>query len=166
MQNQLVNIIVAYDENRCIGNKGKMPWRIPSDLRWFKKSTKNTVVIMGRKTWDSLPMQPLTNRTNIVMTRNPELEVAKNVILKGGLVADSAENAIRLAEVQRPNSEMFVIGGEQIYRTFLEAGLVDRVLASEVHGRHQGDAFFPPLEGWEKGLLETYDSFNIAEYTK
>lgn len=162
----MVTIIVAFDESRVIGFNNQLPWRLKDDLRHFKRQTLRHSIVMGRKTWESLPMQPLTNRTNIVMTRNPELEVVKNVILKGGLVADSAENAIRLAEVQRPNSEMFVIGGEQIYRTFLDAGLVDRVLASEVHGQHQGDAFFPPLEGWEKGLLETYDSFNIVEYTK
>lgn len=162
----MVTIIVAFDESRVIGFNNQLPWRLKDDLRHFKKQTLRHPIIMGRKTWDSLPMQPLTNRTNIVMTRNPELEVVKNVILKGGLVADSPGNAILLAKVQRPNSEMFVIGGEQIYRTFLDAGLVDRVLASEVHGRHQGDAFFPPLEGWEKGLLETYDSFNIVEYTK
>ena len=162
----MVTIIVAFDESRVIGFNNQLPWRLKDDLRHFKRQTLRHSIVMGRKTWESLPMQPLTNRTNIVMTRNQELEVVKNVILKGGLVADSAENAIRLAEVQRPNSEMFVIGGEQIYRTFLDAGLVDRVLASEVHGRHQGDAFFPPLEGWEKGLLETYDSFNIVEYTK
>ena len=162
----MVTIIVAFDESRVIGFNNQLPWRLKDDLRHFKRQTLRHSIVMGRKTWESLPMQPLTNRTNIVMTRNQELEVVKNVILKGGLVADSAENAIRLAEVQRPNSEMFVIGGEQIYRTFLDAGLVDRVLASEVHGRHQGDAFFPPLEGWEKGLLETYDAFNIVEYTK
>jgi dihydrofolate reductase len=140
----MVTIIVAYSSNYVIGNKGQLLWRLPSDLKRFKKMTLGHPVIMGRKTYDSLPraVRPLPDRTNIVVTRNPELE------LPGCLMADSLEMAMALAAPE----DCFVIGGEQIYRQALP--LADRILVTHLQDRFEGDAYFPPFHGPESEWRE------------
>jgi dihydrofolate reductase len=175
----MVTIIVAYDEARVIGNKGSIPWRISEDFKHFKKTTIGCPVIMGRKTWDSLPenFKPLPDRPNIIVTRNAILmenewygrsESSRNI--QQTFFEDTIESAILFAKDACPNKEIFVIGGSQIYQYALENELVDRVLASEIKGVHEGDTFFPalPLYGMELvkscKILQEFDEFKIVEY--
>ena len=163
----MITLIVAYDEERAIGKDGDIPWKLPEDMKHFKELTMGGTVIMGRKTWDSLPdrFKPLPGRGNIVLTRTPGLfkmaKLAKPPV--GVLCAKSLEDAIHLAE----GSEIFIIGGGEIYKYALAADLVDRIVASEVKGRHGGDVFFPRLaEGWGRTFLEKHNGFTIMEYSK
>jgi dihydrofolate reductase len=134
-----LTIIVAHSRNRVIGRAGELPWRLPGDLRRFKELTTGHTVIMGRKTYESLPdkFRPLPDRTNVVISRNP------NLALDGCLVADSIERAVALTD----SDPVFVIGGGQIYRLALP--LADQVLVTQIDAHIEGDSHFPPLgEEW------------------
>jgi dihydrofolate reductase len=129
-------LVVAAAENRVIGNKGELPWRIPDDLKRFKALTLGKPCIMGRRTWQSLPMKPLPGRTNIVVTRDSGFRA------EGARLAADFANALRMAEQENP-SEIAVIGGEQIFAAALP--LAQRIELTEVSGDPEGDAFMPPL---------------------
>jgi len=152
----MTTILVAHDEGRVIGNKGVIPWHIPADLKRFKKTTLFGAVIMGRKTFESLPNGALPMRVNIVISKTMPEQA-------GLVVARSPQDAIELATGHEP----FVIGGEQIYRRFLYLGLVDKVIATEVYGKHEGDTVFPKLfehEGWSSEVVEEQDTYRIVEW--
>lgn len=104
-----VNMIVAIGNDGAIGRKGELIWKIPADLKRFKELTTGHPVIMGRKTWESLPKKPLPNRINIVITRQPGYKA------EGGLVVSSPDEALSLCQDVTP----FIIGGAEIYKSFL-----------------------------------------------
>ena len=127
-------LVLARADNGVIGANGGLPWRLPDDLRHFKQLTLGKPVIMGRRTWDSLPKKPLTGRTNIVVTRNPSFAA------DGATTARSIEEALAIAEQQRP-SEIVVIGGAQIFAAALEKAA--RIELTEVHAAPEGDVSLP-----------------------
>jgi dihydrofolate reductase len=129
-----VSLVVALASNRAIGRDNRMPWRLPEDLKRFRRLTMGHAVIMGRKTFESIG-SPLTGRDNIVITRSPEW------YRSGCLVAHSLEAA--LAAVGK-SSEAFVIGGAQIYA--LAMPLAQRLYMTEIERDFEGDAFFPELD--------------------
>lgn len=104
-----VNMIVAMGEDGSIGRNGDLIWKISEDLKRFKALTTGHPVIMGRKTWESLPKRPLPNRKNIVLTRN------NDYIAEGAIVATSLQEALEFAEGEEP----FIIGGSEIYKLFM-----------------------------------------------
>ena len=107
-----MNLIVAVDKNWAIGKNNRLMWSIPADMKFFRETTKGNIVIMGRKTLESFPQgQPLKNRVNIVITRNPGYKV------KGAVVVHSVEEAVE--EARKYKGEIYVIGGESIYREML-----------------------------------------------
>lgn len=139
-----ISIIVAASLNGVIGDQGDMPWRMPSDLKHFRALTMGKPVIMGRKTFQSLP-KALDGRDNIVVTRDPSFAPP------GALVADSLEAAISLARQRaeaRAVDEILIIGGGQIYAAALERA--DRVYLTRVNAALAGDTTFPdlPAEDW------------------
>ena len=103
-----IHLIWAQDKNKGIGANGKLPWHVPEDLQNFKKITTNSVVIMGRKTWDSLPIKPLPNRRNIVLSKTKQ----KNVE-----TFNSWEMCIEKLKLEKTN-KIFIIGGRSIYNIF------------------------------------------------
>ncbi len=115
-----VNIIVAAGKNGAIGRHGDLIWRIGSDLKRFKALTMGHPVIMGRKTWDSLPKRPLPGRRNIVVSRNPEL------VAEGAEVVNSPAAALRMVE----DEDIFIMGGAQLYEAFFP--LATRVYLTEI----------------------------------
>lgn len=129
-----MTFIVAMDVNRGMGWKGRLPWRLPADLAHFRKTTTGHAVVMGRKTWDSIG-RPLPRRTNIVLSRRPAPAEAEGVLWAG-----SPEEALRLAG----NSQVFVIGGAEVFRLFLP--MADRILLTLIHHEFPADTFFPELE--------------------
>ena len=149
-----LTLIVAYSDNRAIGRDNALPWRLPGDLAHFKRSTLGHPIIMGRKTWDSLG-RPLPGRANIVVSRNPDFAP------EGAIVVASLEAA---AQACGDVAEAFVIGGAQIYAQALP--LARRVLATEVHARVEGDAFFPllPAFQWKESARERQPAENGYEY--
>jgi dihydrofolate reductase len=155
----MICIIVAYDKNRVIGKDGEIPWHIRDDLKRFQRVTMGHNVIMGRRTWDSIPPEyrPLPGRTNIVLSRGEPL------IKYSELWAKDLDEALELAK--DPYKDTFIIGGESIYRQALDKGVVEYVIASEVKGDYEGDTYFPKLEGeWDRELLEKFEEFDVIQY--
>jgi len=137
-----LSIIVAVSDNNVIGNKGGIPWKIPEDLKRFKRLTEGHPVIMGRNTWESIPerFRPLPERTNIVISRR------FNYVASGAEVVTSPTSAWTFARrSEGGDSEMFIIGGEAIYEEALKSLFVERVYLTIVHKTFLGDTFFPKL---------------------
>jgi dihydrofolate reductase len=134
MDRPRLSLIAAMARNRVIGLHNRLPWRLPADMKRFRELTTGHAIIMGRKTFDSLA-RPLPNRTNIVVTRDRAFRP------DGATVAHSVEEAVARAGTDR---EIFVIGGEQIYRQTLP--VADRLYLTLVDSEFEGDAWFPEYE--------------------
>lgn len=137
-----ISLVYAQSRNGIIGRDGALPWRIPSDLKRFKAITMGKPVIMGRKTWDSLPRRPLPGRRNIVITRQ------KNYAAPGAEVVANAEAAL-LASGNAP--EICVIGGGEIFGLF--AHLANRLYLTEIDATVEGDTLAPALDEKEWRLV-------------
>ena len=152
----MFNIIVACCKNRGIGINNKIPWRIKEDLSYFKNLTKGNgwnSVIMGRKTWESLPLErrPLDKRDNIVLSRTMKNGEGCFVIRDPKIVPIFCRN--------RNYSENWVIGGSEIYDLFIKMGIVDRIYITEIEKEFDCDVFLSDIE---KGyLLEREDKREI-----
>lgn len=150
MQARISIIVAVGKNNRAIGKTGGLLWRIADDLKRFKALTTGHPIIMGRKTFESIG-KALPNRTNIVITRNPDFKA------EGVIIADSFAEALRLAsnEVEKlvqgnhKNSEIFVIGGGEIYKQALP--LADKLYLTLVKSDAEGDVFFPD---WSKDFTK------------
>lgn len=132
----ILSAIVAVAHHNVIGRDNDIPWYLPADLKYFKRTTLNHHIIMGRKSFQSIG-RPLPKRTNIVVTRNPFF-VATNVI-----ISNSVEEAIQIAR-DNGESEAFIIGGGQIYE--LTKHLWDRVYLTRVDLNVEGTVYFPELD--------------------
>jgi dihydrofolate reductase len=134
-----ISLIAALAENRVIGRNNDLPWRLPDDMKFFMQSTKGHYVIMGRKNYDSLQdkFKPLPNRTNIVVTRQKELDAP------GCIVVHSVENALGIAK-ENHEQEAFVIGGAEIYKIALP--MAHRLYLTEIHANVEGDTYFPEFD--------------------
>lgn len=130
----MVSIIVAVAQNGVIGDKNALLWHIKEDMRFFRTTTSGHAVIMGRKTFESLGSKPLPKRTNIVITR-------QDIDFDGALTAHSLSEAIELAG---DDSEIFIIGGAQIYAEALKCA--DRIYLTRVERDYEGDASFPDVD--------------------
>ncbi|HRH14585.1 MAG TPA: dihydrofolate reductase [Azonexus sp.] len=139
-------IIAAVARNRVIGRHNQLLWNIPEDMAHFKALTTGHTVVMGRKTWESLPprFRPLPGRRNIVITRQTAYAAP------GAEIADSLENALRLASTLGPAADsmvattIFIIGGEQVYTQAM--AVADRLEITEVDLEPEGDAWFPEVD--------------------
>lgn len=152
----MVSIIVAKSKNNVIGNKGNLPWYIPEDLKRFKKLTSGKTVIMGRKTYESLPKEskPLSNRVNIVISKD------KNFLAKDCIVVDSIEKAIKKSDNDK---EIFIIGGGEIYKIALKYS--DKIYVTEIDGNFLGDTHFPNLDdNWIESNREEKDGYRFIDY--
>ena len=131
-----VGLIWAEANNGVIGAGGGMPWHVPEDLAHFKEVTLGAPVIMGRRTWDSLPerFRPLPDRENIVITRSQDW------------AADGARRAAGIEDAVRGHERVWVIGGAEIFRQVI--GDADRLEVTELDIDVDGDAFAPSVDGW------------------
>lgn len=143
-------IIVALNPDRVIGRDGDLPWHYSADLKRFKRLTLGGVVIMGRVTWESLPIKPLPGRSNIVVTSRTDEELD---LPQGALACPSLDAAIAMAETETPGRDVWFIGGARLYAEALRH--VDTIdlthVPDEVRG--EGLAYFPDLNEaeWEAG---------------
>ena len=139
----MLAIIAAISKNRVIGINGKISWRLPEDVAYFKRMTMGKPVIMGRKTWESIPVtvRPLPGRQNIVVTRN------KDYVATGANVVTSIEEALSITD---NTVDQFVIGGSELYRLALP--VADMLFLTEIDAEFKGDTFFPEInyEEWIK----------------
>lgn len=140
--------------NRAIGKNNKLIFHIPEDLKRFKELTSGHVVIMGRKTFESIG-RPLPNRINTVITRNPAF-YEDNVV-----VAHSLNEALRLAEL-KGESEAFIIGGGQIYEEAI--GKADKLYLTVVEGSPDADTYFPDYSDFKKVVFEEEHEENGLKY--
>jgi len=134
--------ILSADRNWGIGNGNKLLVSIPSDMKFFRQTTTGKVVVMGRKTLESFPNgQPLKNRTNIVLTSNPDYKV------KDAVIVHSKEELLKTLE-QYDSENIYIIGGESIYRMMLP--YCDTVFVTKIDRAFQADTFFPNLDEMEE----------------
>ncbi len=163
MTSPRINLIYARAANGVIGKDGVMPWHLPEDLAHFKQLTQGCPVLMGRKTWDSLPpkFRPLPGRTNIVITRQADWQA------EGAQRAGSLEEALQLAA---PAPEVWIIGGAQIYAQ--AEPLASRAEVTEIAQDFAGDALAPVLgPAWVETARDDHTSptglkFSFITYNK
>ena len=154
--NPEIIIIVAASENRVIGVDNTLPWHIKEDLQRFKSLTRGYPIIMGRKTYDSLPKKPLPYRENIVITRNPSLQ-------EGDKVCHSLEEAL---EHCSDKEKVFICGGATIYKAAM--GAADTIEMTLVHQTIEGDTFFPEMDmsQWEIAEEQDNPEFSFITYRR
>ena len=152
-------IAVMGARTRAIGKDNDLLWRLPEELARFKRITLGHPVIMGRKTWESIPekFRPLPGRTNVVVTRDTSYEAV------GAEVAHSLEEALTQAKSQSGSEEIFIIGGAQLYSEALSAA--DRLYLTLVDDDKEGEAFFPDYGAFTKIVEETPSEENGIRYT-
>ncbi len=155
-----MNLIVAVDKNWGIGKQNNLLVSIPADMKFFRETTTNKVVVMGRKTLESFPQkQPLKNRTNIVLTTD------KNYSANGAIVVHTIEEM--LEELKKYNQEdIYVIGGESIYKQMLPYCKLAHV--TKIDHAYEADTYFPNLEEMEEwavtGISEEQTYFDLEYY--
>ena len=139
-------LVAAQAENRVIGLKGDLPWRLRSDLKYFKAITQFKPVIMGSKTWVSLPRKPLPGRLNIILSRSAQFEA--NAVEHGGaVVCENLSEALEIAFEHAEDDgadEVCIIGGASLYKAGLPKA--SRLYLTRVHGKPDGDTFFPDFD--------------------
>ena len=142
----IINIIVACTKNGAIGRNNELLYHLTEDLKNFKKLTSNNVVIMGRKTMESLPKFPLENRVNILLTKNNELK-------EKHIAFDTLEKALTYCKETHSNKEVFIIGGGQVYKEVIDKDLADNLYMTIIDDVvDDADTFFPVLDK-EKWIL-------------
>ncbi|MSR85205.1 dihydrofolate reductase [Candidatus Uhrbacteria bacterium] len=152
-----ISLIAAVAKNGCIGKNNQLPWSLPEDLRHFKELTTGHSVLMGRKTWESIPekFRPLPNRKNIVLTRQEDYQVPSGVDCYTTL-----DEALRVHQAEN----IFVIGGAEIYQQALP--LAHKLYLTEVDQTIDGDAFFPCINqtDWKETAREPHEGFSFITY--
>jgi len=172
------SLIVAHDEKLGIGKNNKLPWQIKGDLKHFRDLTsaftkkedseKMNVVIMGRKTWESLPAnyKPLPNRNNLVISRNSNYALPNNV-----MHSKSVEHALEVLK-QVDYGDVFIIGGAVIYEIAIKLQIFDTLHVTEIEGEYNCDVFFPQYKNDFKlidssgTILEGDYRFSFKTYTR
>ncbi len=145
----MINIIAAVGKNLELGKDNKLIWNIPNDLKYFKEKTQNKTVVMGRKTYESIG-KPLKNRKNIVLTR-------QNINI------DNVETVNNYQELLKTNEDVFIIGGEQIYKMFLP--YADNIYLTEINDSKDADSYFPEFNKdlYEKEVIRE-EKYNDLKY--
>lgn len=165
-------IIVAVDADHGIGKAGQLPWHLPSDLKHFAQLTTGGTVIMGRKTWESLPdkYRPLPKRLNIVLSRSPEFALA---LPKGVLWAPDLDTALGMADAHHPEGLSFLIGGGELFQQGLLHPRCDKLFLTEITRSFECDTFFPTVDEAQyvrtaatEPLQENGLSFRFVEYDR
>ncbi|MBR6222039.1 MAG: dihydrofolate reductase [Lachnospiraceae bacterium] len=142
----MIGLIVAYTNNRVIGNAGKIPWRIKGEQRRFRELTTGNVVIMGRRSYDEIG-HPLPNRFTIVLSNTASYEE------ENCTTVSSLEEAIKLAAERFPDKNIYISGGAGVYRAAMD--LVDVMYITEIDAEIEGDTFFPEFD--ESAFTKTVD---------
>jgi dihydrofolate reductase len=142
----MINIIVATSTNLVIGKDNDLPWHLPTDMKYFKDTTKGHIVVMGRKCWESIPekYRPLPNRTNIVMSRD------KNYVAEGASVSDDLEKLLKMHE--HSDKEVFIIGGANLYKEAFQ--YAHRLYLTQIYSEVEGDVYLEGLESKDWCLIE------------
>lgn len=156
-----MKLIVAYQQsNFGIGYKGKIPWNIPQDMKLFKAITMGHTVVMGRKTWESLPAKykPLPGRKNLILTTGN----VDNALTRGQI-----PGAKCIKDLREAPEDAVIIGGSQVYKLALEMDLVDSLICSLIKTDYDVDVFFPKLKGdWSFDRILNFPEFEVVLFRK
>ena len=136
----MINILVAYCRNRGIGINNTLPWNLPKDLKRFKELTSGQSVIMGRKTWESLPLKPLSKRQNIIVSNT----MKKHMIFSDCSVQRNLKDAIGYSK-KCGNKQIWIIGGSSLYKEAIDGNFVNNIFATEIECDYKCDVFFPEI---------------------
>ena len=150
----MISIIVAVSDDWGIGKNNELLWHIPEDLKRFKRLTLGKCVIMGKKTWESLPRKPLPDRKNIVLTDIPD------ECINCSFTAYSIDDALSNCE---KDQEIFVIGGGSVYRQFMP--IADRLYITHVHKKAPADIYFPKIDRRKWKVIEREECISEDETT-
>ena len=166
-----IKLIVAMSDNYIIGNNNKLLWDIKEDMKLFKETTKNSIVVMGRKTYESIG-KPLENRINVILTKDHEFVGtlnAEDIFITNNLRIYNSFNQLykKLNELSE-NDTVFVIGGRQLYKQFLDKSLIDEMYISHIYNSQKGDVRFPFInwKQWDIVKKKKYDKFIFKKYKK
>ena len=160
-----ISIIAAVADNFAIGKSNNLPWYLPADLKHFKQLTTGHAIVMGKRTFQSLPKGPLPNRKNIVLT-----SVMSEGVNEGYFEADSLEDALFLCEHEE---QVFIMGGATVYKQCIDK--VDYMYITWIHKEFSADTFFPAIDfdKWEEVKHENHDadeqntfSYTFSEYKR
>jgi dihydrofolate reductase len=160
-----ISIIAAIADNYAIGKSNNLPWHLPADLKHFRQLTTGHAVVMGKRTFESLPKGPLPNRKNIVLT-----SVMSEGVNEGYFEADSLEDAVYLCEREQ---QVFIMGGATVYNQCLDK--VDSMYITWIHADFAADTFFPEIDfdQWEEISREDFEadeqnpySYSFLEYRR
>lgn len=143
----MITFVWAEDQNGVIGKDGKLPWHLPSELKYFKEVTLTGDVVMGRKTLESIPNPPLKNRVNYVLTSNKDYEVP------GVIVCHSKEEI--LEKIKDSTKPIHIIGGISLFELFKDD--VDMLYRTVIHGSFEGDTYIPEIDYSQFILMEEKD---------
>lgn len=153
----MLSLIAGISQNNCIGKNGQLPWHIPEDLKHFREVTAGKIVLMGRKTWESLPekFRPLPNRINIVITRQTDYSVPTGVEVYA---------TIDEAVAAHPNEEIMVIGGAEIYKQTIDKA--EKLYMTHINQAVDGDAFFPTIDLtiWKETDRADHSNYSFVTY--
>lgn len=154
-----INIIAAMTPSGVIGKDGTMPWNLPEDLKLFKRHTLGNIVIMGRRTFESIG-RPLPKRTNMVISGS----IREEDKTEGILYFRSLDEA--LAAAQTGPEQVFIIGGANIYSQMI--GRADRLYISKIHNEYEGDTFFPEIDEniWKIVGTEEFQDFTLCIFER
>ena len=151
-------LIAALDDNKVIGSEGHLPWHIPEDFIHFKKTTEDHMVVMGRKTYESLG-KPLPNRLNIVLTRNKDFKP-----MEPAIACTTLGQALLLAK-SREEKKVFIVGGAHVYAEAMP--YAHQMILSHIPGTHKGDTFFPAWDkSWNMTKEDAHEKFTIRTYER
>ena len=157
----IISLIAAVAENNVIGKDNDLVWHLPDDMRYFMETTEGHHVLQGRKNFYSVPekYRPLKNRVNIIVSRQPDLEI------EGCVVKNSIEEGIAYAE-NMGEKELFIIGGGEIYAQSMH--LADKIYITEIKSSFEGDTYFPELDSSEWGeisrVTHEIDEKHLSEF--
>jgi len=155
-----IAIIVAMDEQRGIGKDNNLLWHLPEDMKFFKETTMDNIVVMGRKNFESIPekYRPLPRRENVVLTKNKEYKA------EGCLVFHSIQEVLKHYENEEDRT-LFIIGGGEIYKQALKMDIVDEMYITKVEKTYDADTFFPEinLRDWRRSKLKTFPEDKVHE---
>jgi len=152
----MISIIVAISENNAIGKENQLLWRISDDLKRFKQLTTSHTIIMGRKTFESLPNGALPNRRNVVISRNKAFKT------QGAELVSSIEDALKLCN---KHEECFIIGGGEIYKQAIQ--FAEKLYLTKVHAHFDADTFFPEIDinQWNVIKQEHFESSDKNQFS-
>jgi len=156
-----MNLIVCLDDKNGIGKNNKLAWSLKHDLKHFSKITTNTIVIMGRNTWNSLPVKPLKNRLNLVLSKSIYSTNYENTFFFSTflLLNEFLKNI-------ESNNEIFIIGGKSIYEYFLKENLIKKIYMTKINHNYNCDVFFPNIDLNDKFKIISNSDYIIENNIK